>query len=115
LLLANGYQFLNRAWWYWLSPALNISLIVLALNVVGDGLRDALEARELGGYSAGLNRDRLIRSFRAQKGRFGRSRGAEDRELIVESVDVTQARVESHRGQRKHSSAFASVQTGVWE
>jgi ABC-type dipeptide/oligopeptide/nickel transport system permease subunit len=45
LLLANGYQYLNRAWWYSLFPALNIFLIVLALNVVGDGLRDALEPR----------------------------------------------------------------------
>jgi peptide/nickel transport system permease protein len=44
-LLANGYQYLNRAWWYSLFPALNIFLIVLALNVVGDGLRDALEPR----------------------------------------------------------------------
>jgi peptide/nickel transport system permease protein len=48
LLLANGYQYLNRAWWYGVFPALNIFLIVLALNVVGDGFRDALEPR-LGG------------------------------------------------------------------
>jgi peptide/nickel transport system permease protein len=57
-LLANGYQYLNRAWWYSLFPALNIFLIVLALNVVGDGLRDALEPR-LGRRLPARHRDRL--------------------------------------------------------
>lgn len=45
LLLATGYLYLNRAWWYSVFPALNIFLIVLALNVTGDSLRDALEPR----------------------------------------------------------------------
>jgi peptide/nickel transport system permease protein len=45
LLLANGYQFLNRAWWYSIFPAVNILVIVLALNLVGDGLRDWMEPR----------------------------------------------------------------------
>jgi peptide/nickel transport system permease protein len=45
LLLANGYQFLNRAWWYSMFPALNIFVIVLSLNLVGDGLRDLTDPK----------------------------------------------------------------------
>ena len=37
-------------WWLILFPALSIGVVLLALNVLGDGLRDALDPRaDLGG------------------------------------------------------------------
>jgi peptide/nickel transport system permease protein len=44
-LLRAGYLNLGRAPWYAIFPGLNIFLIILALNLLGDGLRDALEPR----------------------------------------------------------------------
>ncbi len=35
----------NYAWWLWVFPGLLIVLTVLAINFIGDGLRDALDPR----------------------------------------------------------------------
>jgi peptide/nickel transport system permease protein len=42
-MLADGRQYLDTAWWLGLFPGLAISLTVLAVNLFGDGLRDALD------------------------------------------------------------------------
>jgi len=44
-MLTEGRLQLSRAWWIATSPGLAIFLTVLSLNVVGDGLRDALDPR----------------------------------------------------------------------
>jgi peptide/nickel transport system permease protein len=44
-LLHSGYLNLGRSPWYAIFPGLNIFLVILALNLLGDGLRDALEPR----------------------------------------------------------------------
>jgi peptide/nickel transport system permease protein len=44
-MLNQAQQYLRQAWWMALFPGLAISLIVLAFNVVGDGLNDALNPR----------------------------------------------------------------------
>jgi peptide/nickel transport system permease protein len=44
-MLQDAKAWLIDAWWMWLTPALLISIIVLAFNFVGDGLRDALDPR----------------------------------------------------------------------
>jgi peptide/nickel transport system permease protein len=44
-LLAEGRQFLALAPWIATFPGLAIAISVLALNIVGDGLRDALDPR----------------------------------------------------------------------
>jgi peptide/nickel transport system permease protein len=36
---------LEQFWWQWVPPAIMIVLMVLAVNFVGDGLRDALDQR----------------------------------------------------------------------
>ena len=48
LMLANAQEaeVLTRMPWLWLPPGLAITLTVLSLNFVGDGLRDALSPRE---------------------------------------------------------------------
>jgi peptide/nickel transport system permease protein len=42
VMLQNGYQFVNDAAWPMIPPGVAIALTVLAFNLVGDGLRDAL-------------------------------------------------------------------------
>lgn len=42
-MLQNAKAWLLVAWWMWAAPGALISLIVLAFNFVGDGLRDALD------------------------------------------------------------------------
>jgi peptide/nickel transport system permease protein len=48
-MLANSYKyFTSGAWWAFLFPGSAIMLSVLRFNLLGDGLRDALDPR-LGG------------------------------------------------------------------
>jgi peptide/nickel transport system permease protein len=44
-MLSDGRQYLREQWWIATFPGLAIMLTVLALNMVGDGLRDALDPR----------------------------------------------------------------------
>jgi dipeptide transport system permease protein len=44
-MLAGALQFYQRAWWVLTFPGLAILLTVLAFNLFGDGLRDALDPR----------------------------------------------------------------------
>jgi dipeptide transport system permease protein len=44
-MLAEARQFIQRAWWVVTFPGLAILVTVLAINLVGDGLRDALDPK----------------------------------------------------------------------
>ncbi len=44
-MLANALQFIQRAWWVVTFPGLAILFTVLAFNLAGDGLRDALDPK----------------------------------------------------------------------
>jgi peptide/nickel transport system permease protein len=44
-MLSQGRQFMNNGWWIMAFPGLAITLTVMAANLVGDGLRDALDPR----------------------------------------------------------------------
>ncbi|UQZ89056.1 peptide ABC transporter permease [Deltaproteobacteria bacterium Smac51] len=44
-MLADGKDYLSRAWWLSLYPGLAILVTVLSYNLVGEGLRDALDPR----------------------------------------------------------------------
>ena len=44
-MLSNSLQFIQRAWWVVTFPGLTILIIVLAFNLMGDGLRDALDPK----------------------------------------------------------------------
>jgi dipeptide transport system permease protein len=44
-MLADSMQFVTRAWWVVTFPGLAILVTVLAFNLMGDGLRDALDPR----------------------------------------------------------------------
>ena len=44
-MLAEAREFITRAWWVVTFPGLAILITVLAINLVGDGLRDALDPK----------------------------------------------------------------------
>ena len=44
-MLAGALQFYQRAWWVLTFPGLAILVTVLAFNLFGDGLRDALDPK----------------------------------------------------------------------
>lgn len=45
LILSQGRQYLRYAWWISTFPGLAIVVTVLSINMLGDGLRDALDPR----------------------------------------------------------------------
>ena len=44
-MLADAREFITRAWWVVTFPGLAILITVLAINLLGDGLRDALDPK----------------------------------------------------------------------
>ena len=44
-MLADAREFILRAWWVVTFPGLAILLTVLSINLMGDGLRDALDPK----------------------------------------------------------------------
>jgi peptide/nickel transport system permease protein len=45
VMLSEGRDYLRNAWWLSVFPGLAISIAVLAVNLFGDGLRDALDPK----------------------------------------------------------------------
>lgn len=45
LMISDGRNYLNDAWWITTFPGLALALIVLAINLVGDGLSDTFDPR----------------------------------------------------------------------
>jgi peptide/nickel transport system permease protein len=45
-MLSDGRDYMQQAWWMAAFPGLAIFLVVLACNLVGDALRDALDPRQ---------------------------------------------------------------------
>jgi len=44
-MVSEGQSYLQRAWWISVFPGTSLFLTVLAINLLGDGLRDALDPR----------------------------------------------------------------------
>jgi peptide/nickel transport system permease protein len=44
-MIAEASSIFDSAWWYMLFPGLALVMTVLAFNLVGDGLQDALNPR----------------------------------------------------------------------
>lgn len=47
-MLASGRDYVTSAWWIVNFPGLAIMILVLGFNLLGDGLRDVLDPRDLG-------------------------------------------------------------------
>jgi peptide/nickel transport system permease protein len=46
MIIANGRDFLDTAWWIATFPGLLLMLVVLGFNFMGDGLRDAFDPKQ---------------------------------------------------------------------
>jgi dipeptide transport system permease protein len=44
-MLADSREFMLSAWWLITLPGLTIFVTVLSINLIGDGLRDALDPK----------------------------------------------------------------------
>ncbi|WP_425560220.1 ABC transporter permease, partial [Kineococcus glutinatus] len=55
-MLADGRGFLEQAWWMAVFPGAAIFLLVLSFNLLGDGLRDALDPQQRSAMEAGSKR-----------------------------------------------------------
>ena len=44
-MLSDGREYMETAWWLAIFPGVTIGIIVLAVNVLGDRLRDIFDAR----------------------------------------------------------------------
>jgi peptide/nickel transport system permease protein len=44
-MLSDGREYMETAWWLAIFPGIAIGIIVLAVNVLGDRLRDIFDAR----------------------------------------------------------------------
>lgn len=46
-ILTRAQDLIDRVWWMWMAPGAAITITVLSINFIGDGLRDALDPRSL--------------------------------------------------------------------
>ena len=72
-MLADASNFYNVAWWYIVFPALFLLITTLAFNLLGDGIRDAMDPRT----------ERLVaaRRMRSRRRRAARKQSAETIQL----------------------------------
>ncbi len=60
-LLSGAESYYNVAWWYLVFPALALFITTLAFNLLGDGIRDAMDPRTERIFAAGRGRRRRDR------------------------------------------------------
>jgi peptide/nickel transport system permease protein len=60
-ILADAQNFYQQAWWYVVFPALALLITTLAFNLLGDGIRDAMDPRTERIFAAGRGRKRRKR------------------------------------------------------
>src|SRR5579859_7703109 len=70
-ILAGAQNYYNVAWWYLIFPALALLITTLAFNLLGDGIRDAMDPRTERLFAADTARRRLRRSKPAKAGGAG--------------------------------------------
>jgi peptide/nickel transport system permease protein len=46
-IMTRAQDMIDRIWWMWMFPGVFLTLTVLSINFIGDGLRDALDPRSL--------------------------------------------------------------------
>jgi peptide/nickel transport system permease protein len=61
-ILADAQNFYQEAWWYVVFPALALLITTLAFNLLGDGIRDAMDPRTERIFAAGRGRKRRRRA-----------------------------------------------------
>jgi peptide/nickel transport system permease protein len=67
-ILADAQNFYQEAWWYVVFPAAGLLITTLAFNLLGDGIRDAMDPRTERIFAAGRKRRRAPRQGAAAGG-----------------------------------------------
>jgi hypothetical protein len=83
-MLSDAQDFYQVAWWYLVFPAVALLITTLAFNLLGDGIRDAMDPRT----------ERLIAARRLRR-RLGRSRIKRDDEEALSGRTVGGASAET--------------------
>src|SRR5437899_3741689 len=60
-MIAEGREFVTRAWWVSLFPGLAILMVVLAINLLGDWLRDTMDPKLRQVYARAMRRTHPLR------------------------------------------------------
>ena len=68
-ILAEATNFYQTSWWYVVFPALALLITTLAFNLLGDGIRDAMDPRT----------ERLLAASRSRRGRKKKRKAARRR------------------------------------
>jgi ABC-type dipeptide/oligopeptide/nickel transport system permease subunit len=79
-ILAEAQSFYQVAWWYVVFPALALLITTLAFNLLGDGIRDAMDPRTERLFAAGRKR--------GKKGRNGGLTGTDPVAALPPTVTV---------------------------
>jgi peptide/nickel transport system permease protein len=80
-ILSEATNFYQVAWWYVVFPAAALLITTLAFNLLGDGIRDAMDPRTERVFAAGRGRRR-----RAKRGKPADAGGALDVAQVAPSV-----------------------------
>ena len=81
-LLADAQSYYTVAWWYLVFPAVALLITTLAFNLLGDGIRDAMDPRT----------ERIFASGQDRKGRRRRLRGRSPERMTADDLPpVTEA------------------------
>jgi len=67
-ILAGAQSYYSVAWWYLVFPALALVITTIAFNLLGDGVRDAMDPRTERIFAAGQARRRRKKAARAGSG-----------------------------------------------
>jgi peptide/nickel transport system permease protein len=70
-MLAGAQNYYSVAWWYLVFPAVALLITTLAFNLLGDGIRDAMDPRTERIFAAGQERGRGARRGHSQPGGAG--------------------------------------------
>ncbi len=83
-ILSDAQNFYQVAWWYVVFPAAALLITTLAFNLLGDGIRDAMDPRTERVFAAGRNRGR--RGRRAKRQMLANAGAAIDASHVAPSV-----------------------------
>jgi peptide/nickel transport system permease protein len=87
-ILAEAQSFYNTSWWYVVFPALFLLVTTLAFNLLGDGIRDAIDPRTERLFAGGRNARRNRRNRRRNNGGLSLDQAilvGEERDLTVDN------------------------------
>ncbi|MCK7469783.1 MAG: ABC transporter permease [Desulfomicrobium escambiense] len=99
-MLAEGRVYITDAWWLVTLPGLAIMLTILSINLLGDGLRDALDPR-LGTYPQANHSEGASSAVKASRVSASGLQGKAVVHDLEQSAAVTRDRGRGRRGRHR--------------